>query len=128
LALVGVCVAWTPLLIEALLTFNIIISYYSPNGNTRQERQSDKQSALETVHFIAHDGLFYGGFTAGYIIALVGLHRWLSSLFKSRVIVRKGSLLSQFSFQNSRAGAVGLAEFYVAFFTLLVAVLALAIR
>jgi hypothetical protein len=47
---------------------------------------------------------------------------------QTKIIVRKPSLIAQFSFRDRRSDAVGLASFYVTAFTLIVAIIAIVIQ
>jgi hypothetical protein len=119
-------VTMLPFLAAALVAF-WGLAYYLSVGNSKIDKK-DHLQALQALHQIGANGTIIVGLTLSYLIGVFAWRRWLRSLLKSTVILRKASLLSQFNFQNNKSDSIVLASFYVSFLTLIITALALLIR
>lgn len=119
---------WILLAAELVFIGYFIAQYYAPGGNTTQQIRNSKRTAADILHPIGHNIGILLGFNVSYIIAAIALGRWLKSFRKSRVMLQKISLASQFSFRQDRTDSVSLASFYAAFLTLIVTIIAVIIR
>lgn len=124
----GLFVLWIVPIAEASFIAVAIGQYYDPSGTSKRETEANKQGALDFLHWIDHHAVILLAFSLSYLIALIALQRWLRGSLKSRVILRKLSLFTQARFQGRNSDPIGLASFYVAFFTLIVAIIALLIQ
>ncbi len=115
-----------PIIVAVLAGFNIL-EYKLGGGGTKIDR-ADYQDALSVIRRTEANRIVIIGLTLSYLIGMLAWRRWLRSLLKSAVILRKASLISQFSFQNRKSDSVALASFYVSFLMLVITALATLIR
>ena len=111
----------------------IAIVAYTPStgaGYTRQQYQQairTQKDSLAQIHWMGAHWAVIAGLTLSYIIILWALSRWLKTFLNSRVILRKATLLSQFSFRGANSDPVAVGSFYAAFLTMIITVIALII-
>jgi hypothetical protein len=116
---------WWPLVASGVFGFTIVVYVASP-GNSAIDIQDHKQ-ALQDVHDLhAHASALIVLVTL-YIITLYAYRRWLATWLRSKVVLKEPLVMPQFSFRSRKSDAVGLASFYVAAFTLIVAVVTIII-
>jgi hypothetical protein len=118
-----------PWLLLALAVFYAIVlgvEAASPGSNPTDKE--NHQIALQDVHYLGGHATALTVSILSYIIILFAYQRWLRTWLRCKVILRKRSLISQFSFRNGKSDTVGLASFYVVLFTLIVAIIALIIQ
>ena len=122
---VAASIPWLPLVATGCFGF-VIAAYAASPGSNAAERQSHKL-ALQDVHNLHTHASILIVLTVLYIITLYAYRAWLRSWLRSKIVLRKPPLMSQFSFRDRKSGAVGLASFYIAVFTLIVTTVAVII-
>jgi hypothetical protein len=119
-------VPWWPLVFAAAIAA-AIANYAAYPGSNAIERQDHKE-AMQAAHNIGTHAAILIVLALLYMVTLFGYRRWLHTWFRSKIILRRPSLISQFSFRDRKSDTVGLASFYVALFTLIATAITIAVH
>jgi hypothetical protein len=118
---------WAPVLLELVGILSLVAAYYDPGDTTEAQDQSDKDSLKPLLHGAYQHSFFLVLVNLSYIVLLIFLRRRVNTLLRSKVIFRDQTFLSSLTFRNNN-DTVQLAGLYVAFFALIVSIIALALQ
>ena len=117
---------WWPLIVAAL--FAITITGYSVSpGSTVSDKDNHKLALQDAHHLAAHSSILTI-LTLCYLFTLYAYRHWMQNWIKSKIVVHRSPLVSQFSFRGGKSGAVSLASLYVAVFAFITALITDIIR
>jgi hypothetical protein len=110
---------------EVLLFAFIMTLYFMPDGSAGG---TSKSAAPASIDLSGHSIFILTLLTIACLVGLLALRRRLASIFESKVILQKPTLLAQFSFQTKGIDPIGLASFYVSASSFIITVIALVIH